>query len=154
MTGVPREAARDLAVAEQSLRRGAELALPRSRWRYPGIVVLYTVWGATWDTPQAWRWIPPLASVAALLIVTGPLSRRRARPLPIPLGWRTWLLTSAIATTSVAISLGMGLALQTLGVPLPFTLSGLCLGVAASLVTWRSRYWGIGYVQQVTRGKW
>ncbi len=154
MTGVRREAARDLAVAEQSLRRGAELALPRSRWRYLGIGLLFTLWGAIWDTPQSSRWIPMLAYVAALLVVIGPLSRRRARPLPIPLGWRIRLLISAIAVTSLIGSLGTGLALRTLGVPLPFTLSGLGLGIGACLLTWRSQHWEIGYVRQVGRGNW
>lgn len=146
--------ARDLASADQWRRRGAELVLPPPRWWwYLMVCSMFIVWGFTWDAPMAWRWVPMLA-FAALVIPTPLLARRRARPLPIRFGWRYGLLMLSVAAACIAGALGLGLALQALSVPLPFTLSGLLLGIGASLLVRWSRRWQINYVERVTRGPW
>lgn len=147
--------ARDLAAADQQRRRGAELVMPNLRWWwYLMVCLMFAVWGSIWDTPMAWRWAPTLAFAAVVAAHTLLLVRRRARPLPVRFGWRYWLLVWTVAIAGIAAALGIGIAAQALAVPLPFTLSGVLLGISVSLLVRQSRRWRINYVERVARGPW
>jgi hypothetical protein len=150
----PATAARDLAEAEQRRRRGAELAVtPYSRWWYLPICLIFTLWGSSSDIPLAWRWLPMLG-IPAVLIITLVMAPPKARPLPFRFGWRSWLVVWSIAVAGIAASLGLGVALRAVAVPLPFTLSGLLLGVGVCFVVRWSWRWRVNYVEQVAKGPW
>jgi hypothetical protein len=149
----PDGAARALAEADRQLRRGAELVLPRGRWLYSAIFLMGPVWGGTRDVPQHWRAAPMLALGLGMFGCIGLLRvRRRARPLPVRHGWRYQLLIWMAVVGSVALSVGVGLALRAAGVWLPFTLSGLLLSIEVVLLMRVARRWG--YVEQVAKAQW
>jgi hypothetical protein len=49
---------------------------------------------------------------------------------------------------------GGGLMLQSLALPLPFTISVLTVAVVLKLLMRRGGQWGIDYVQQIRQGRW
>lgn len=156
MTGMdPEQAARDLAEADQRRHRGAQLAQP-PRWWQPAFCLFFIVNSATWDVPVRWRGVLMLLLGSAMLAsVILALATARARPLPIRLGWRGWLLIAVIAISAHAIMIGVGLALRTATAPMPFTLSGILVIAALGLLWWIGRrHWTGGYVQQVNRDQW
>jgi hypothetical protein len=75
-------------------------------------------------------------------------------PRSVPAGWRTWLLVGVVAITSYAVMMGGGLALRTLTVPLPFTLSSLLVVIALSLLNRSAKRRGLNYVQRVGWSQW
>jgi hypothetical protein len=64
------------------------------------------------------------------------------------------VLVWSVAVAGLAAAIGTGLVLRALAVPLPFTLSGLLLGIGVSLLVQRSRRWRVNYVERVARGLW
>lgn len=153
----PERAARDLAEADQRLRRGAELTTP-PRWsRLVGIVGV-VVLAARWDVPasaQRWYAVFPLAVAAALAVsVIFERTRPRARPLALPVGWRARVWFAVLLVVAGVALVGGGLGLRAVGVPLPFTLSSVLTLGAVWLLNWCYERFGGGYVQRVRRGQW
>jgi hypothetical protein len=151
----PKRAADDLAEADERLRRGAELVLPR--WWTPALLLFLVLQtGVSWDMPASrWRGVLMVAAGSAMLAcVALAATRARARPLPIKVGWRTGLMIAAVAITSYAVMMGLGLALRLLAVPLPFTLSAVLMAVPLALLGGRLRHWNGTYLQQVRRNQW
>jgi hypothetical protein len=151
----PKKAAQDLQEVDERLSRGAHLALPHTRWLYPMICLVFVLSGAVRDAPSAWRWSLGILHGATLVTLIVLLVRRRhARPLPAQLPWRAWLAVGLAAAGCLGITLGMYFVLRHFETPAPFTVSGLVLGLAVSLLTWRIQRSSAGYVQRVRRGQW
>jgi len=156
MTGPdPDQAAHQLATAEEHLRRGAQLAAP-ARWWKPALLLFLVMLGVSRDVPSpGWRAATLLAAGLALLAVSAVAAARttRARPLPLRLGWRTWVLIVAAAAGACAAIAGVGVALRATGAPLPFTIASLLAAtVLALLPRWSPRL--RGYVHRVVRDEW
>jgi hypothetical protein len=147
----PESAAQDLAEVDQRVRRGAEFVLPRSRWWYLGVWLTFAMWGASWDLPGRWRALGLFAFAAVILMIN---SLSRARPLPMRSGWRFHLLVVAVCGAMIAFTLALGIALQAAGLPMPFTVSGFLLGIAASLLVRPVLRWRGSYVERVSGGQW
>jgi hypothetical protein len=151
----PERAAGDLAEADERLRRGAALVVPR--WWVPVFSLLLVVQTAvSWDMPASRGRGVLLAAVgsAMLLCVAFAVTRARARPLRIRLGWRASLPIGSLAVAFFAVMMALGLALRSLEVALPFTLSGILMAVALALFSGPLRRWKGSYVERVGRGQW
>ncbi|MEQ4300620.1 hypothetical protein ABNF97_04375 [Plantactinospora sp. B6F1] len=153
----PERAARELAKADQQLRRGAALVLLPRWWQPAGGLFFVLLW-ARWDVPEpARRWYALLLLVVIAGLVVGMVRLRRnarARPLRMKSGWRTWVLIWIVAITSCGVVLGSGLTLRSLAVPLPITVSSIVVVSALMLMKWSGQRWGGSYLQRVSRGQW
>lgn len=126
----------DPSAAERGSQHSERAAPSLPFWWSLLTCLTFALWGSTWDTPTQWRWIPLFAFATLLLLLVGLARRRRATPPPRRPGWRRGLLICLAAIAAVLASLGVGYTLAGL-VPLPFTVSGLLLGIGTSLVVWR-----------------
>lgn len=151
----PEMAARELAVADDRLGRGAELIVPR--WLTPVLLVLVVVQTGVSRDVSSPRWralVLLVVGVALLVCAVLAATRARARALPVRAGWRFGLLAVAVAVLAWAAMTGLGLVLRSLGVPLPFTAGAVVVAAALLPVVPRVRRWEGGYVDRVRRGQW
>jgi hypothetical protein len=158
-----RMAQKDLTLAEQSLRRGAEAAaivLPARLLVFTCVVA--TAVGAAYDIPRSALWNsgglirqPIIFALLVLWVVVARSVGPRGRPVPTSFGWLvTIALFAGVAVVYCAGTL-IGLGLRAAGAPLPFGLAGLFVGlvlvVAARLLLRRVND---RYAQSVVNGRW
>jgi uncharacterized membrane protein len=127
----PEEAAAALSEVAERQRQVAELAEPLQRGHLAVLITLSVLLFARMDLPHG----PGSTAVGYLLVILLPVvawvmsRRRRVSPHPSLYGWRGWLVFGGVAVTILVLGSAAGELIQSWGVPLPYTLTGVVMGV-------------------------
>lgn len=127
----PEEAAAALSEVAERRRQVAELSEPLQRGHLAIVIALCVLFFARMDLPQR----PGSTALGYLLAILLPVvawvisRRRRVSPHPSLYGRRGWLVLGGVAVAIFVLGSIAGELIHSWGIPLPYTLTGVVLGL-------------------------